>query len=200
MPTAQVVAIVEGHGDARAVPILIRRIAADLDPSLAVRIEAVLRTPRSKLVKQGELERVIELAARKIGRPGGILLLIDADTDCPAVLGPQLLDRAVAQRKDLPIVSVVAKHEFENWFIAAAHSLRNVRRLPSDLTAPLDPESVTSAKAWLSQRMPATTPYSETIDQPALTAAFDLTMARSAPSFDKLHRDVATLLRAVTVP
>jgi hypothetical protein len=36
--------------------------------------------------------------------------------------------------------------------------------------------------------------YRETLDQPAFTAALDLTAARSAPSFDKLSRDVMSLL------
>ena len=34
--------------------------------------------------------------------------------------------------------------------------------------------------------MPGQQPYSETLDQPALTAILDLDAARAAPSFDKL--------------
>ena len=200
MPKAELASIVEGHGDARAVPVLIRRIAGSLFPGLAVTASLVIRTPKSKLVKTGELERVVELAARKIGRPAGILIVIDADSDCPAELGPRLLRRAKEQRGDLPIAAVVAKHEFENWFIAAAESLRGVRALPHDLSAPDDPESIEAAKSWLTERMPARSPYSETIDQPALTATFDIQVARSAPSFDKVHRDIERLLLAVTVP
>ena len=36
--------------------------------------------------------------------------------------------------------------------------------------------------------------YTETLDQPALAAAFDLDLARRADSFDKLYREVARLL------
>ena len=42
--------------------------------------------------------------------------------------------------------------------------------------------------------MPRDQPYRETLDQAALSAVFDLDAARSAPSFDKLWRDVASLL------
>jgi len=199
MPTAEIAGIVEGHGDALALPILLRRVAEVVEPGLAVRVTTVIRTPKSKLLKPGELERVVELAARKIGRPGAILLLVDADSDCPATLGPDLLQRALAQRGDIPIASVAAKHEFENWFIASAGSLKGIRGLPEDLEAPDDPESIEAAKAWLSMRMPPRNPYSETIDQPALTARFSLLMARAAASFDKAHREIERLLALVRV-
>ncbi len=42
--------------------------------------------------------------------------------------------------------------------------------------------------------MPAGRTYRETLDQPAMTSLFDLDEARSAPSFDKLWRDVESLL------
>jgi len=200
VPTAELAGIVEGHGDALSLPILMRRIAEVVDPGLGIKVTTVIRTPRSKLVKPGELERVVELAARKLARPAAILLLLDADTDCPAELGSSLLHRARTQRGDLPIAAVLAKHEFENWFIAAAESLRGRRGLPQDLTAPQEPESIEAAKAWLSTRMPRHNPYSETIDQPALTAQFNLEMARRSGSFDKLHREIERLLDAVTIP
>ena len=38
--------------------------------------------------------------------------------------------------------------------------------------------------------------YRPTLDQAALTAAIDLAAARTAPSFDKLWREVVALLRA----
>ena len=200
MPTAELAGIVEGHGDAQSIPILIRRIAEVVEPGLAVKVSTVIRTPKSKLVKAGELERVAELAARKIGRPGAILVLLDADRDCPAALGPSLLHRALVQRRDMPIAAVLAKHEFENWFIAAANSLRGVRGLPQDLVPPQDPESIEAAKAWLTSRLPRLRPYSETIDQPALTAQFSLEEATRSDSFLKVQRDVARLLAAVRVP
>lgn len=61
----RIASIVEGHGECEAVPLLIRRIAQTLDPALAVSVHPVLRVPGSRLAKQGEIERTIELAARK---------------------------------------------------------------------------------------------------------------------------------------
>src|SRR5438128_12140896 len=119
----RIAAIVEGHGECEAVPILIRRIARNLDPELTPLVYPVLRVPSARLVKQGEIERSIELAARKNSGHGGILVLLDCDDGCPAEEGPRLLQRATKARPDLPVSVVLAKREFEAWFLAAAESL-----------------------------------------------------------------------------
>jgi len=195
-----IAAIVGGHGEVEAVPILIRRIANDIDPSLIVTVDPVLRVPESRLMKPQELERTVELAARKLGGDGAIFILIDCDWDdgCPAKEGPELLKRAKNQRPDMVIAAVMAKKEYEAWFIAAGESLRGRRRLIPDLSAPADPESIRGAKEWLSRNMPSNQPYAETTDQPALTAVFDMNTARRADSFDKCYREVALIVRRLT--
>jgi len=190
--------IVEGHGDREAVPIVIRRIATVHDPTLAVTIPPPLRIPKSKLVKDGELERAVELAARKVGPEGAVLVIIDSDDDCPAIAGPALLRRAVAARGNMPLAVVLAKREFESWFIAAAESLAGRNGLSDSLATPEAPENIGGAKEWLSDHMAGEHNYAETIDQPALAAQFDLTVARRADSFDKFYRDVIRLLTHLT--
>jgi hypothetical protein len=74
--------IVEGDGDVEAVPIAIRRIVQGLDPRLVLKIHHPIRVPRTKLAKPGELERSIELAARRAGRDGAIFVVLDSDDDC----------------------------------------------------------------------------------------------------------------------
>lgn len=198
MPPLAIACIVEGHGEVEAVPILVRRVAERVDPSLFIRIPRPLRITRSQLLRPRELERAIELAARQVGPQGGILVLIDSDDDCPAELGPQLLDRARQARGDIPIGVVLAKREFEGWFLASAESLRGRRSLPDDLFPPPDPESVRGAKEWIARHMIGAVSYSETIDQPALTAVFDLDQAATrANSFDKCLREVTRLIRAL---
>ena len=186
--------IVEGHGEVAAVPVLLRRIAAEVDPALAVHVPPPLRVPRARLVKTGELERSVELLARQLGGQGAILVIVDSDDDCPAQLGPALLERISSTRSDMACAAVLAKTEFEAWFLAAAHSLRGERGLSKDLGPPADPENIRGAKEWLSKRMEGSRAYSETLDQPALAARFDLVQARSAPSFHKCCRDVRRLL------
>jgi hypothetical protein len=192
----RIASIVEGHGECEAVPILIRRIAQTVDPSLVPLVHPVIRVPASRLVKQGEIERAIELAARKNGGQGGILVLLDSDDGCPAQDGPALQQRAFKARSNLPVSVVFAKREFEAWFLAAAESLRGKRGLHPDLVAPERPEDIRGAKEWLTERM-ARHSYAESSDQPALTAIFDINAARRADSFDKCHREVVRLLSAL---
>ncbi|RKG63330.1 DUF4276 family protein [Corallococcus sp. CA054B] len=189
--------IVEGHGEVTAGPILVRRLTQWLAPEVHPEVLLPHRIPRGQLVKEDELRRAIELTARKVGDDGRILVLLDADKDLPCVLGPRLLTWARAQRSNRIISVVVAQCEYEAWFLTAAKSLRGQRGLPASLDAPPQPERIRDAKGWLGSHMPSG--YSETIDQPALTSVFDLEAARRADSFDKLVRDMGTLL-GVTAP
>ena len=69
------------------------------------------------------MERAVAFAAGRAGSHGGILVLLDADDDCPAELASRLLRRARQSRPDRPIRVVLAKAEYESWFLAAAASL-----------------------------------------------------------------------------
>jgi hypothetical protein len=184
--------IVEGHGEVQAVPLLVRRIAEWIGFEEKLTIHQPIRVHRDRVVKQGELERHLELVARRVGPGGAILILVDADNACAASLGPELLARARKARSDRRIAVVLAVREYEAWLIASAKSLRGERTLPPDLEAPDDPEALPHAKAWLGARMQHG--YSETLEQPKLTAKIDLAEARRAGSFDKLVREVCALL------
>jgi hypothetical protein len=186
--------VVEGHGDFKAVPILFRRIGHDIDPSIPLDVQQPIRRPRNSLVRTvGELERAVELAALKARPRGGVFVLLDSDDDCPATLAPLLLARAQTAGMGLPVSVILPQREFEGWFLAAAESIRGKRGLPVDLAPPPNPEEIRGAKGWLRERMRGHV-YSETIDQPALTAMFDLNQARAAKSFDKCYREVRLLI------
>jgi hypothetical protein len=196
MTEVRVAAIVEGHGECEAVPILIRRIAQTIDPGFMPKILPPLRISASRLMKEGEVERSVDLAARKLRGRGGILVIVDCDWEngCPAEEGPVLLKRAVTTRGDLPIAVILAKKEFEAWFLAAAESLRGKFGLPGDLESPVYPENIRGAKEWLTEKMPPGRAYAETTDQPAFAAVFDMGAARRADSFDKCYRDIKSML------
>lgn len=124
-----------------------------------------------------------------------VLILLDADDDCPAELGPALLSvaRSVALAS-VPVAVVVARAEYESWLLAGLEGLRGRRGVREEATAPVDPESVRGAKEYLQQQMEPGRYYSETVDQPALTQMLDLERARKrSPSFDKLWREVERL-------
>jgi hypothetical protein len=195
--------IVEGHGECEAVPILIRRIALTIDSGFVPRVLNPLRVPVLRLIKSDELERSITLAANKLNGKGGIVVIVDCDWKdaCPKVDAPRLLERAKLTRSDIPISVVLAKMEFEAWFIAAAESLAGQCGLSTDLASPANPEEIRGAKEWLSSKMHHPHGYIEIHHQPSLTNVFDMNMARQkSPSFDKCFRDISRILQQLRTP
>jgi len=144
--TIKIGCIVEGESEVEAVPLLIRRIAGNLYPEVPVVVPPPIRRPRNKVVKKNELEKAVEFVAQQIGGQGAIFIIFDSDDDCPAELGPVLLHRALQARSDLPIAVVLAKHEFEAWFLATAESLRGQKGLGNNIHPPNDPEAIRDAK------------------------------------------------------
>ena len=190
--------IVEGHGETTAVPLLIRRILEEQRPELPVQIPTPLRLSRGKLTKPAELSRAVELMARKAGSGAPILIFIDADDDCPAQLGPQLLAVARSSRSDREIGVIVAQREFEAWYLASARSLRGLGGLPGDLEAPPNHDQIRDAKGWLSERMPSG--YAPTVDQPRFAAAFSFEEARANASFLRCERLLRRLAERFATP
>lgn len=187
--------VIEGKGEVGAIPLLIRRICNEVFGAFAVKTARPVRITRSKLVRAGELERAIRLAQTANQAQGPVLVVLDADEDCPAKLGPSLKSRALGIAQPHGVSIVIPKYEFEAWFLTAAKSLSGMRGLREGLLPPPDPEAVRGAKEWLSRNMVPERRYSPSIDQAALVACMDLTAARSCKSFDRLCREIKRLLR-----
>lgn len=189
-----IASIVEGHGEVSALPKLMHRMAQAF-PMVDLRTpKPPWRRSRGSLVAPGGIEREVE-SNSWVGPSGGILVLLDADDDCPARLAPALLNRAQSARPDRRVSVVLAKREFEAWFLASAQSLAGSFGFQADMAAPDNPEGVRGAKEWLSRHRPQGHPYKETVDQATLASAFDTGQARKhSPSFDKFCREIEALL------
>ena len=185
--------IVEGHGEEQAAPVLIRHIARACGFHNPIKC-SVRRVPKSQLLKPQELERAVEALTRQIGRNQPILVLLDADEDCPKELAASLKARCQAEHADVTISIVIAKKEYEAWFLAAANSLAGQRGLLGHLNPPSDPESVQGAKEWLTAHMSSDQSYSPTRHQSAYSDVMDLSEARLARSFRKFEKEVRSLL------
>lgn len=89
--------IVEGDGEVAALPILLRRIGAWLSPEVPTTIAQPIRVRRDRFLNRDEdFHRHLLLAAAKSGEGGWILVVLDADDDCPAKLGPPRARRGPA--------------------------------------------------------------------------------------------------------
>ncbi len=146
-------------------------------------------------MKPGEAERAVQVAAKIAGSPGGVLILVDADDDCPAGVGPNLLERAPMAARGVPVATSLACREYESWFLAAADCFRGFRGLPTGLEAPENSEKIRGAKEWLRKKAGAGASYRPGVDQLQFTRRLDLDLARRSRSFRRFERELLRLLK-----
>jgi hypothetical protein len=183
----KVAAIVEGDGEVAALPVLLRRIGEWRTPGYFIHVVTPIRVRRDQFLNRDkEFSRHLSLAAGKCGEDGWILILLDADDDCPAILAKEIEQRARNLIPHRHISVVLANREYEAWFIAAAESLNHQRGFTVSVSEIIDAETTRDAKGWIKARM-ASRAYGEMTDQPAFSARMDLQQAFDrSRSFRKL--------------
>lgn len=178
-------------------PVLLRRLS-ERCKVFNLTIPTPIRVSRDKFLnREEELARMVALAAISAGQDGLVLIVLDADDDCPVQLARAVGDRANQYLRGSKLAVVVANREYEAWLLAAAPSLAGKRGLPNVLELPERSEEIRDAKGWLSERMVQTSgkAYSPVTDQAALTAALDLVQALGrSRSFRKLEKSVSDFL------
>ena len=185
--------IVEGQGDEAAAPVLLRRLAVEAK-AWQVQIARPHRRKRTQLVQRDTLQAAVRIA---LLRPGcsSVLILFDADDDCPKDSAPQLADWAQEAAGLIPCAIVMANREYEAWLLGGVSSLRGAAGIREDAGPHPDPEGPRDAKGELENRMRPGVSYLPTADQARLTAQFDLASAyRSCRSFRKLVSAFGALL------
>ena len=189
-----VVPVVEGHGDAAAVPVLLRRLVDAAKAWNEVQIDQPIRCNRSQLVKEVELKKRVRLA-RLRDNCSAVLIIFDSDDDCPVELAAQVREWAVESAGPMCEV-VLAKREYEAWFLATVESLRTHHSVRSDAQSHPDPESPRGAKAILEAMMHIS--YSERTHQPAFSAMFCMAAAYArCRSFRKLIGSFGRLMETI---
>lgn len=210
MNARRIICIVEGQGEATAVPIVVNRMLQHLrcDRRLAADPERVICTKNGDRItaphdpaRQLGIEHFVARAARE--KPGGILVLVDAEKRClhsthgVPPLGVLLRQRAEAVAGRIPLGVVVANRMFETWFLADFHSLQRRGLLPPSarLAQWRTPETLGGCKGWMEELLGRK--YSETRDQPRFAERLSLPlkpgMQRRSPSLWKLFREVRGL-------
>jgi hypothetical protein len=124
----------------------------------------------------------------RVAGAGGVLVLADADDDCPVTLAEQLREAA----KPTAIEVAIAVREFEAWFLGGIGGLRSHGSVRDDATYQGNPEEPRGAKGALGGLM--TEPYRETLHQPAFAARMDIAQAQQVRSFKHLVQCVGRLV------
>jgi hypothetical protein len=174
---------------------LLHRIARSVSFTGVLRVNPPIRVKSGSFLNDDAYFRkqVVLAAAKAAPMSGGVLILLDCEDSCPGTLGPALLKKAQSVRANVETCVVLARREYETWFITAAPSLRGRRGLPQDLDTPPAAERIRDAKGWLGARM--NVPYDPVIHQLEFTKEFDLEQARANRSFDRFYLRIHSFLK-----
>lgn len=193
-----IVPIVEGQGEEAAVPELLRRLRNEAG-LWNLEVGRPIRQRRTQLVKKATLQAAVRIAAVRADC-AAILVLFDADDDCPKECAPTLEAWARQAAGGKPCAVVIANREYEAWFLAGMEALRGRCRIRQEAESHPDPESVRDAKGKVEEHMPAGASYSPPVDQVRLTAHLDCERAyRNCRSFRKLVKAFGALAGAAGV-
>ena len=198
-----IVPVVEGDGDATAFPELLVRILQERYS----RYDVLIACGKTKVVKANSrdklevnLDRFLRHAQRKPGC-GAILVLVDADNDCPVELAQRLSQRCDEIGSSRPVRIVYARRSYESWFIASLDTIKGMHGIPDTAALSRDAEDVPSPKDWITNQMPSGQAYKETTHQASFSKAIDLELAhRNSRSFRRLCHAVEQLLAALDAP
>ena len=195
-----IIVIVEGHGEVKAVPGLVRRILHErLSRYDISRLNAKRANGKPDLLKR--LENFLTYAV--IDNCDGILVLLDVEDDCPFQEVATLVDRAAGLSLNVPVAVVYAKSEYETWFIGSlsedtGEEIREHLNIDNSINSPENVEDIRGAKEWLERHMPGNQGYKETVDQEHLTHHVDLdAVHRRSRSFRRLCHAVEELVGAI---
>lgn len=167
--TLYIAPIVEGHTEQGCLEPLLQRVCGQLlTLPERIQVQEPFRGHRDSLVHANGLELTntvnkafIKLTAKMkkdaTARPL-VLILLDAEGDCPATLAPRLLTVARdALPPNTPISCVLAKRMFENWIVAGASTLAGKNGLPNSLPE-RDKFEERNGAAWLGAQIHSQNP------------------------------------------
>lgn len=185
--------IVEGEGEVESFPRLCNRIlynhlqvstwqvnARAFKISRGKLVDCRQSSPRRTCVRP-EISRLVQLA-KSAERAQAVIVLCDADDDCPAIWGP---DATGVITTLLPGGAVMACREYESWLL---WNRSHEERAQAGVTSP---EQLRDAKGAMARFVPH---YRPTAHQLAETQRIDISSVRAhSDSFDKLVRTLASI-------
>lgn len=189
----RILPIVEGHGDLKAVPPLLRAL---LNHHELYDVQVLAPHKRGELPKiTARFDDYFKIALKE---EAAILWVLDfdcADCICPVTEATKLYERANMLRPGWPFKLAFVVKEFESLFLAEVAAAKHVLGIDEALTFPLNPEGIRDAKGWLSRALPKGVAYKETVHQEKIAAQLDFHVLRArSDSFEHLERSLLYLV------
>lgn len=197
MRNSTIVPIVEGWGEVDAAPLLLRRLC-ERKNIWNIKIGSPINAHGiTNITRANGLERFLEVAKRR-AECDGVLVLLDAESDCPREVAEKLATRARHHSPHLPTAIVAAKHHYENWLLASSETIAGRSGLQEHLEVIANPESIPDPKRWLTNNMPQGRAYKETLDQAPLSQAINIDLvSQRSRSFRRLEHAMEQLIVCV---
>jgi len=204
--TLYIAPIVEGHTEQQdCIERLLQRVWGELlhAPNRLQVLEPFRCKRDSFLQTDGRvLTETVTKAALKLGvvsrkeaqAQSLLLILLDAEDDCPATLSKLILERVKSVvPAEVAMSCVLPKRMTENWIVAGCATLAGVNGLPDPLPPHSQPEDCGGA-GWLDKQLRLVNPkrkYSKTIDAKRFINAMSLDGCRAnSRSFRKLCKEL----------
>jgi len=197
--TKTIYLIVEGDGEVKAAPELVRRILHEW----CNRFEFTVARPFNAQgvdSLEANFVRFLELARRDRQGCQGLIVLRDTERDnCAEAIAYNLAGRAANLKLPFPVVIVCAVCEYESWFLASMQSISPHYTWTESVKNVEEAELECNAKGWLKRRMPKDArTYQETRDQVTMTTLIDmLDVYEHCRSFRRMVHAVEELLQAI---
>ncbi len=198
----KIVPIVEGDGEEKAVPALLSKLLAEMQRFDIYVGDTANAHGCGNLTKPNGIEGFVRNAWTKRDC-GAILILMDADKQCPIELALHLSQRVDAMGIRFPVVIAVAKCEYEAWFLASLETITGQPLgarpgLPANLFYAEDVEGRVGVKGWLTRQFPDGRIYKETFDQEPMTRLIDPERVRQrSRSFRRLCHALEEAVNAI---
>lgn len=198
----KIVPIVEGDGDIKAVPILLRRVLHESLQQYTWDVSSPKKACGLARLHKKLVAYLRYAASEKDAQ--AILILLNLDDGCPMVEAKKLADKVRELSSRLPVAIVLASREYEAWFLASIDTIahqegQKYRFSPTFLqnpTPPSDVEGIRGAKEWISRQMIRGYRYKETSQQPSMTTLIDFKLAaQRSRSFRRLLHAVELLVQ-----
>ena len=198
MPT--IVPIVEGPGDVAAFPPLLVSILQQLHCRPDVMVahgKASVVNAQNKQKLEKDLEKFLRHALNKPDC-GAIIVLVDADDDCPVTKFQQMTHRCRQAGLPVPVQVVYAHRMYESWLLASIETIRGRHGISEEASLEVAVETVGNPKKWLSDQMPHGSIYKETTHQVSLSKEIDLDITREkSRSFRRLCHALEQLVAGI---
>ena len=182
--------VLEGYGDVRAAPVLVRRILRERLQIYDCRIETHRRHGLEYL-RANDWERLRRYTAVGYYENAPVLWLLDCDDDCARDAAREMTQKIISCCPQQPVAVALLPREYETMFLIDIEATKQTFSLYPSVIGPTNPKGIRDAKGRISRLLPRGRAYKETVDQPKITARL---------SFDTLeasYSDFRHLLRAI---